>query len=813
MKKNSARLNTCFSKRKHLLLLLCFIIITSSAFSQKIKLVNQDSKKAINDVFIYNKSQTITSVSDSNGVANISSFSKKDTLIFTHPAYHTFVIPFINIGNVIYLKEKPVALDVVEITAKQVREEALEITSKIDKIDSKSIQLSNPQTAADMLELSGSVYIQKSQMGGGSPVIRGFEANRVLLVVDGIRMNNAIYRSGHLQNAITIDNSVLERADVIYGSNSVIYGSDAIGGVVHFITKTPELRNENDTTNKYNINSYCRYASVNNERTAHVDFNLGFKKIASLTSITHSDFGDLYMGKVENPDYPNFGEVKHYADIINEKDTMIRKNDFSLQKGTGYNQTDILQKIRYKFSDDFFVTLNTQYSTSSDVPRYDQLSEYKNDKFKWAEWSYGPQNRLLTSLAIQLANKNKWFSEAEIILSFQKIDEDRITRKFESKNRITRNEDVNVFGLNADFHKKNDDLSEWFYGIETIHNVVKSSAFSKDIITSVKSSASTRYPDGGSTLSSAGAYISYRNQFTEKATYSLGGRYSYTNLTASFTDTTFVQLPFSDITINNGALTGNVGLAYEPFESWKIHIGLSTAYRTPNVDDVGKVFAKDDYVMIPNDQLKSEIAYNAELGITKGFFDNRLKINVVGFYTILKNAIVRDFYQLNDLDSLAYEGELLQIQANVNASEAIVYGTAVNLLAQITNELTLKSTLNYTIGENTTRNTPLGSIPPLYGRTDLILTSDPLTLMVYIKYHDWKKINDYSPFGEDNEDKATIDGTPAWQTFNFSAAIKIKKSFMIQAAIENMLDVHYRPFSSGISAPGRNFIFTLRANF
>ena len=794
-------------------LMLNFLLFSFSSFAQQIKIVNQDTKEPLAEVFIYNINQSVTAVSDSNGMVDVAIFAQKDTLVFTHPAYKTFSIPYINIGNVIALKENPVALAPVNVTASQVRKEALQVTSKIEKIDALTVQLNNPQTSADMLELGGGVFIQKSQMGGGSPIIRGFEANRVLLVVDGVRLNNAIYRSGHLQNAITIDNAILDHTDVIYGSNSVIYGSDAVGGVVNFSTKNPTFANENDTINNYGVNSYYRYATVNNERTAHLDFNIGLKKIASLTSITFSYFDDLHMGKVKNSDYPRFGEVRHFADVMNGQDTMVRKSDITLQKGTGYNQTDFLEKIRYKFSDDLFFTLNTQYSTSSDVPRYDQLSDYSGDQLKWAEWYYGPQNRLLTSLSAQITKANKWFTEAEVILSYQRIDEDRITRRFNSNDRIVRNEDVSVYALNADFHKKNDNLSEWFYGIEVIHNAVASNAFTENISTLLKSDASTRYPDGGSTLGSAATYVSYQNQFTEKATYSFGARYGYSILKASFADTMFVQLPFSSITLNNGALTGNAGLVYHPNEKWRIHVGLSSAYRSPNVDDVGKVFAKDDYVMIPNDQLKSEMAYNLEMGITKGFFDNKLKLNVVGYYTILKNAITRDFFSLNGSDSLSYEGELLQVQSNVNSEEAIVSGVSANLQAQITTEVMLKSTMNYTVGENITKGVPLGHIPPFYGRTDLVLTSDPLILSMYTKYQGWKKIADYSPFGEDNEDQATVDGTPPWWTANISAALKIKKSFMLQLAFENMLDVHYRPFASGVSGPGRNFIITMRANF
>ncbi|MCB0400457.1 MAG: TonB-dependent receptor, partial [Flavobacteriales bacterium] len=636
---------------------------------------------------------------------------------------------------------------------------------------------------------------------------------RVLLVVDGVRMNNAIYRSGHLQNAITIDNSIIENTEVIYGSNSIVYGSDAIGGVVHFETKTPQFRGENDTINNNGAEAYARYATANREKTAHFDFNLGWKKLATVTSVTFSEFEDLKMGQTPNNDYPDFGLVKYYADRIDNKDTTVRKSDFYKQIGTAYSQTDLLQKISFKPSNKFLLTLNTQYSTSSDVPRYDQLSDMKSDgNMKWAEWHYGPQNRLLTALSARIISENNFFSKVEILPHFQKIDEDRITRRFGDSLRTVREEDVNVFGLNVDF-VKNNQTSNWYYGIELTHNLVTSTAYAEDILDGQRYTASTRYPDDGSTYSSAAAYVSFKNNFTEHATYSLGARYTQTVLSSNFADTTFVRLPFTEITSNNGAVTGNAGIAYHPSDKFRVYTSISTGFRAPNVDDVGKVFAKDDYVMVPNNQVKPEYSYNGELGFVKSFGDHDdLVINAVGFYTLLKDAIVRDFYSLNGTDSLAYDGDTLQVQTNKNVEEAVVYGITVNLGLKFSNDVMIKNSFTYTVGRSTTFDVPLAHIPPFYGRTDIILKSHPITVDVYMKYQGWKWISDYSPYGEDNEDQATVNGTPAWQTFNINVAFQLSKSFSFQAALENMMDVHYRPFASGVSGAGRNFIITLRAD-
>jgi len=360
---------------KQALAFFVLMMFSFIAFSQNVKVQNKEDKKGIEGVFVYNKDKSITAVSNNSGTINLSNFSKKDTLIFTHQGFATFVIQKINIGNTISLTEQVVEIPTYEIVAEQEKNEALEVTSKIDKIEAKTVQFNNPQTAAEMLELTGNVYIQKSQMGGGSPIIRGFEANRVLLVVDGVRLNNAIYRSGHLQNAITIDNAIIENTSIIYGSNSVIYGSDAIGGVVHYETKTPLFKSEIDSINNNSANAYVRYATANQEKTGHFDFSLGSKNIAAVTSVTFSDFDDLKMGKVVNSDYPEFGIIRNYAQRINGEDVVTRKKDFTKQIGTGYSQLDLLEKISFKVSDNFLLTLNTQYSTSSEVPRYDLLTD------------------------------------------------------------------------------------------------------------------------------------------------------------------------------------------------------------------------------------------------------------------------------------------------------------------------------------------------------------------------------------------------------------------------------------------------------
>jgi hemoglobin/transferrin/lactoferrin receptor protein len=623
-------------------------------------------------------------------------------------------------------------------------------------------------------------------------------------------MNNAIFRSGHLQNAITIDQNVLERTEILFGPSSVMYGSDALGGVVHYYTLLPEYSKEGF---KVNSNAFVRYSSANNEKTGHLNFSLRNKKWTSFTGLSYSDFGDLRMGGTTNPSYPRFGIEKYYADRIDGKDTMVLKDDLLLQKGTAYSQWGAIQKFRFKINDSVEVVLNTQYSTSSDIPRYDQLTDYKGDKLKFAEWYYGPQNRLFSALAVEV-NKPAWlYSRFKVIGAYQKIDEDRYERKFNNPNRSVNQEDVQVVSANIDLFKDYGTTKTLSYGGEAYFNDVVSTAYKENIENGTTSPEQTRYPDDGSKYNSFAVYTSFKNHFHPKATYHIGARYNMVTLLAGFKDTTFVKLPFNKIEFSNASLTASAGLAYQPNERWNIGLNASSGFRSPNVDDVGKVFSKNDYVMVPNNEVKPEYAYSGEFNLTHSLLDEKVKISGTVFYTFVKDMIVRKPYTLNGADSLVYDGEKLKIQTNLNSDKAEISGFSISLDVTLTKEFKVLSSLSKTYANSLTDTLPVAHIPPLYGRTDFLLQIDELFLDVYLVYNAQKPISEFSLTGEDNADKATADGSPAWYTINIASTINLSKKIALQLGMENLLDVHYRTFSSGVSAPGRNFIAALRASF
>ena len=310
-----------------------------------------------------------------------------------------------------FLTKESEQLDEVVLSVFKSKNKVARIAEQIAVLTKGEIQQVSPQTSADLLASVPGIKVQKSQFGGGSPVLRGMESNRVLLVVDGVRMNNAIYRKGHLQNSITISPNQLDRTEIVFGPSSVIYGSDALGGVIHYYTKTPSLSEQEEVKSSF----FSRFSSVNNEVTTNVSAELSFEKWASFTSITYSDFGDLKMGKNRSHGFANWGKVFEYSENTNSfySATPTVNSDFNLQRNTGYNQTDVLQKFYVPLSKKTDLKLNFQYSTSSGVPRFDRLTELSSGTLKFAEWYYGPQQRLLLSSQLDVNPNKSWMKKRD----------------------------------------------------------------------------------------------------------------------------------------------------------------------------------------------------------------------------------------------------------------------------------------------------------------------------------------------------------------------------------------------------------------
>ena len=664
---------------------------------------------------------------------------------------------------------------------------------------------------ADVLINSGAAFVQKSQQGGGSPVIRGFEASRVLLMVDGIRLNNAIYRSGHLQNIITVDNMALDRMEVVFGPSSTIFGSDALGGVINMFTKNPML--STSTKTMVTGNAIARYSSAIEETRGHVDFNIGGKQWASLTSITYGKFGDVTQGDNRSSDYPDFGKKNFIVQRDNTGDIFIANPNPNKQTSSGYNQTDITQKILFQPKENLQHILNIQLSNSSNIPRYDRLSEFGATAPVFAEWNYGPQMRNLVAYHFNANKLAGFISELKITANYQDVEESRITRRFKNNNRDSRVERVNVFGVSIDA-KHYAGKNELQFGVESYVNYVRSTAQRENIVTGALSRITTRYADGPTKMSSNAAYVQHTLKINNNLTLNEGLRLNSVQLDARFVDTSLLHLPFTSAKQNNFAVTGNIGLVYQNPKQLRVTALFSSGFRSPNVEDLTKVFdTKTGYVVVPNKDLKPEYTYNAELGFSHKI--NNFSYGASLFYTWFTNAIIVDKFTFNGATSMNFQGVVSDIYAPQNKDKAVVYGYNVHAGYKLAKTTSAEVMYNYTYGDytNATTTYPLDHIPPAYGKFSLKHQQNQWFAEANCLFNSWKRIGNYNPNGEDNEQYATPEGMPSWITLNLHTGYQFTKAFAINVSAENLLDRNYRYFASGISAPGRNFVVTLVGKF
>lgn len=729
----------------------------------------------------------------------------------------------------------------VVVSGSKFLEKKKNIVQKIDNISSAYIRKVNAQNTGDLLMSTGNVFVQKSQQGGSSPVIRGFEASRILLIVDGIRMNNAIYRSGHLQNVITVDQHMLENIELLKGPASTLHGSDALGGAVHMITKKPVLAIDSKKINLIG-NAFARYSTVNHEKSVHADINIGGKKTAFLTSVTMSKFSDLRMGSNDMSDFPLFGTRPYYIRPYdgNSGDSIMKNNNDRIQQFSGYDQLDLMQKVLFKSGKHTEHLFNVQLSTSSDVPRYDRLQDIRNGNLRFAQWYYGPQNRNLFAYSLDIKEQPGFFGEYKATASYQMIEESRITREYKRYDRLDqRVERINVIGLTIDARRKmkKDEITT---GLDLQFNDVASQAKRTNMLTGVDSKLDSRYPDGKNIMNHGAIYIQHIKKIHDsKLVLNDGIRYQIVNLHSTILDNSFFSLPVTDITQRNGAITGNVGLAYMPTDKTRITLGYSSGFRAPNIDDLSKIFESSTnarQVVIPNSNLRPEITNSIEVGIKQTITPSMI-IEAEGFYTHFKHAIIKAPFTLNGQDSIVYYNTRSQVLASQNIGRANIYGANLSLQLNINKYWRINGTANYTVGNMMTDPTkkssvyrkqsdgtysivqefvktkPLDHIPPFFGKFSVSYQESGKYVEVFMHFNGWKKLDRYNADGEDNAQYATPSGTPAWQTLNFRCGFNLYPAIQLQAALENILDLNYRYFASGQSAPGRNFSLTLRGRF
>jgi hemoglobin/transferrin/lactoferrin receptor protein len=801
-----------------LLFFLGFLLIVSVGWSQEITVLDADSRQPIANAVLYNSDKSRTTLTDFDGVCDLSKFNGTERITISHLGYQARVVTknqLLKRGKRIFLMPQTEKLDEVVMSISKWEQQKKDIPQKISSISAQAIAFTNPQTAADLLQNSGQVFVQKSQLGGGSPMIRGFATNRLVLSVDGVRMNNAIFRGGNIQNVISIDPYTIKNTEVIFGPGSVIYGSDAIGGVMNFLTLEPHFLRRDSVVVSGNANA--RYASANNENTIHADVNISSKKWAFLSSITYNNFDDLRMGSHGPDRYLRNTLVERQ----NDTDVLVANEDPRKQLPTGYDQINLLQKISHKPSNNWQYDLGIYFSETSSYSRYDRLIRPSSDGsgLLSAEWYYGPQKWFMGNLQVFNDARSKFYDGVKFTTAYQFFEESRNDRDFQDAILNKTREKVDAISTNIDFENKKIGNLRLYYGGEYIYNKVHSEGSQENIESGSQNSAPSRYPDGATWQTMAG-YVNAEYKAKPNLTLLSGIRYSHVWINAVF-DTTFYDFPFTNTTLSNGALTGSLGLSWFPTQSFQITFNGSTGFRAPNIDDIGKVFdSEPGSVVVPNPQLEPEYAYNIEVGIKKNFKDKAV-LRGAAFYTYLVDALVRRDFTFNGDREIIYNGELSNVQAIQNAAKAYVYGFEFGAEVFLTNKLQLTTNLTITEGieeDDNGEESAARHAAPTFGDLHLIWTLPRLKTDLFLNYNGEISFEDLA-FSERSKaylydlDTNGDPYAPSWYTLNLRSQYKVGERITTSLTLENITDQRYRSYSSGISAPGINLILGLGYRF
>lgn len=746
---------------------------------------------------------------DANGVALVPVWGPLDTLKIQSLGFEELrVSPG---GSSLKAVELQPALVEIEEVVVQSNADMVRLASAMSVESLAALPVRSPavtaETTGDLLESSGQVALQMSQQGGISPVLRGFEANRVLLVVDGVRMNNAIYRSGHLQNAGSVDPFGVRRTDIILGPSSVMYGSDALGGVVHFLTPTPGFHDGGTAVDGRVV---AQGSTANRGWAGHVKVATRSSSFGTVTQVTRREFGDLRMGAWRVHGDSTWGLVPTLVARIDGRDSVVANPDPQRQAPTGYEQWDVQQRMAWRLGATK-VDANVQHSTTSNVPRFDVYNDVSGGNPKWAEWAYGPQRRSLAAVTVTRPVRGiQW----NTVASVQRIDEERIKRRFGQTSRVSQLEQVEVWGLTSTAHGRWRNV-RWEGGVDGQWNDVVSTATATDIETGATRPDLTRYADGGATMNNLGAFAAAQTTWRTQ-TLRAGLRASHARVHATFLDTTWLNLPVTEFDQAKGAVTGIASLEGRWTPALTGTTAVSSGFRHPNVDDLGKVREKNGYVLVPNADLRPEYLYTAEQGVTWELQpgSDLFTVNAAAFGSLWTDAIVQVNASLAGDTVMVVDGDSARIQMNQNVDRVWMRGARVAIHAKLWPSVRFRAVVNWTAAHVLDgAQTPVSHIPPTFGLAEVSRKGRVGVLSSSVRFALAKPLEAYGPDGTDNPQEALPTGSPGWAIWNVEGTVKLTEHLEARLSGINLLDLHYRTFGSGISAPGRNVRATVTVRF
>ena len=638
-------------------------------------------------------------------------------------------------------------LEQINITANKIPTQNLETAYSIHKLSATQIRNRLNRTTPEALQGTAGVFVQKTNHGGGSPILRGLMGNQTLLVLDGIRLNNSTYRYGPNQYLNTVDPFTLNKIEILNGSGSVQYGSDAMGGVIHLFSHEPELN-----TNLV-ARFLGRFTSQQMEQTGRAEINYGGNRFAGSASINVRNFGDLYGGK-----------------------------GIGRQSPSGYGENSNFIKLKYVLRNNTFVVSN-QYFNANHVPITHKV---KLENFKINEIS--KQNRNLSYIKHTWSTNSKWLTELNTILSLHHTLEQRESQKNNSNQFIFEKDRVNTISVNSSFTTNFSSHWKAITGIELYTDKVSSKKELTNLETKGSQSVRGLYPD----QSKYGSFSSFTiHQFNLNPLLISGGiRYNRFKININ-------ESGIGQVQITPSALVYNANLGYRMNKYTTTYLAVNSGYRAPNIDDMGTLGIVDFRYELPSFDLKPEHSRSYEIGLK--MIKPNYQITGAFYHTYISNLITR-----TKIPDQIISGYPVYIKENIG--EAIIRGIENTMIYNINQNFQLNSLLTYTYGKNKITQEPLRRIPPFFGRLSL-----QYELKRFFISSEWSFAGSQHRLaqGDKEDNRIGPEGTPGWNVINLYTGLKLRNA-TVQAVFNNLTNEAYKTHGSGVYGQGRSLTLQIQ---
>ncbi|MEO0005967.1 MAG: hypothetical protein RJA20_163 [Bacteroidota bacterium] len=619
----------------------------------------------------------------------------------------------------------------------------------IGMLKKESILSHQMRTTPEALAMMPGLFVQKTNHGGGSAFLRGLTGNQVLLLVDGIRLNNATFRYGPNQYLNTVGVFSISHIESLRGSGSVQYGSDALGGVVQVFTATPEFGHK-----KWGGDVIARGASAGMEFSGHGRLNYSGEKMAVTASYARRTFGDLVGGDSTGVQSPSgYGEQMYDVKALFKTG---QKSDLTLASQANLQEdVDVYHKVRLE---NFLVNRMPRQQRTLHYARFD--------------------NRI---------NKGV-FHQVSLTASIQNNTEWRESQKNNTTIARQEKDSIRTIGLTGEVITRFSGSWKANTGVEWYHDLVQSQ---RNNLLADGSMELLRglYPDG-SRMSNLALYSIHQAGW-RRWQITAGGR-------LNMFDIRIEDASLGEIRQRASALVGNTALQYQMNRNLRLIASVNSGFRAPNIDDLGTLGIVDFRFETPNYDLKPERSVQGQLGLR--WESRTFKAEVFAYRNRLKDLIARV-----RVDTQTMQG--YPLYTKVNSGKAYIQGIESAFQWDFHPKAGLNGSFTWTNGENLSAKEPMRRIPPAFGRLEFCYKPARNTALRL----EWLAAGKQTRLaqGDKDDNRIPAGGTPGWSILNIHAGHTWKR-VTIDLSGQNLTNKDYRTHGSGINGVGRSVWATLR---